>query len=100
MSGGRYEYKQHHIRDIYETIESTLEQQGKHAGLAWHGEPSTYENYRPDVEQAMKEGVKILKKAYIYAHRIDWFLSGDDGSDNFLLRLDEELQILKGQDNE
>jgi hypothetical protein len=83
MSGGRYEYKQHHIRDIYETIESTLEQQGQDAGLDWNGEPYTNEVYRPDVEQAMKEGVEILKKAYIYAHRIDWFLSGDDGEDNF-----------------
>ena len=50
--------------------------------------------YRPDVEQAMKEGVKILKKAYIYAQRIDWFLSGDDGEDNFLRRLKKELEAL------
>lgn len=35
------------------------------------------------------------KKAYIYAQRIDWLLSGDDGEKSFHKRLKEELQQLK-----
>jgi hypothetical protein len=43
----------------------------------------------------MKEGIEALKRAQIYAHRIDWLLSGDDGEESFLRRLEEELNELK-----
>ena len=43
----------------------------------------------------MKEGIEILKKAQIYAHRIDWLLSGDDGEESFLKRLEEDLNELE-----
>lgn len=97
MSGGRYEYKQHAIRDIYECIEHALEVQGQLDSIHWQDGENYHETFRPDVEQAMKEGVEALKKAYIYAHRIDWFLSGDDGEDSFLRRLNEELKTLRGE---
>jgi len=35
--------------------------------------------------------VEILKKAKIYAQRVDYLLSGDDGEESFLRRLKEEL---------
>lgn len=97
MSGGRFDYKQHVIRDIYEAIEFAIEAQGKLEDIDWQGEEYYYEVFKPEVEQAMKEGVEILKKAYIYAHRIDWFLSGDDSEVSFLQRLDDELKQLKGE---
>ena len=40
----------------------------------------------------MKEGIHHLKIAYIYAQRIDWLLSGDDGEETFLERLQKELE--------
>ena len=40
----------------------------------------------------VKEGIDILKRAFIYAQRIDWFLSGDDGEDSFLRQLEEDLK--------
>lgn len=95
MSGGKYDYKQHHIRDIYEEIEFLLEAQGKLQDFDMYENEYYYETFRPDVEEAMKEGVEILKKAYVYAHRIDWYLSGDDGEDNFLRRLKEDLEELR-----
>jgi hypothetical protein len=39
----------------------------------------------------MKEAVKQLRIAAIYAQRVDWFLSGDDGEESFIERLNEEL---------
>jgi hypothetical protein len=36
--------------------------------------------------------------AEIYAQRIDWLLSGDDGEDSFRKRLKEDLERLKQQD--
>ena len=44
-----------------------------------------------------KKGIELLKKAQVYAQRIDWLLSGDDGEDNFHLRLKEDLANLKSK---
>jgi TFIIF-interacting CTD phosphatase-like protein len=41
-----------------------------------------------------KKGYEILRKAEIYAQRMDWYLAGDDGEDSFLERLEDELDIL------
>jgi hypothetical protein len=42
----------------------------------------------------MKEGIEVLKRAQIYAQRIDWLLSGDDGEESFLKRLEKDLNEL------
>ena len=42
----------------------------------------------------MKKGLVALKVAAIYAQRIDWLLSGDDGEESFKRRLKEELDAL------
>ena len=47
--------------------------------------------YSPEVVARLQEGVRALKTAYVYAHRIDWLLSDDDGEESFLERLEEEL---------
>ena len=47
--------------------------------------------YPDEVIEKMKEGIEVLKRAQIYAQRIDWLLSGDDGEESFLRRLEEEL---------
>jgi hypothetical protein len=43
----------------------------------------------------MKEAVKALKIAQEYAQRVDWLLSGDDGEESFLSRLDENLKKIE-----
>lgn len=45
----------------------------------------------------MKRAVYVLRMAYIYAKRVDWMLSGDDGEDDLVIRLQEELQALKAK---
>jgi hypothetical protein len=47
------------------------------------------------VIEKFKEGLEILRKAEIYAQRIDWLISGDDGEESFLERLKEDLGKLK-----
>jgi hypothetical protein len=49
----------------------------------------------PEVVEEFKKGLKILKTAAIYAQRIDWLLSGDDGEDSFKRRLKDELDELE-----
>ena len=56
-----------------------------------------YPEYTEETIQIFKDAVKILRKAAIYANRIDWLLSGDDGEDNLKERLEEELKKLEEQ---
>ena len=42
----------------------------------------------------LEDAIECLKKAYVYAHRVDYFLAGDDGSESFINRLDTELDKL------
>lgn len=55
---------------------------------------------RKETIEEFKQGLSILRKAYIYAQRIDWLLSGDDGEESFHKRLKEELDNLKNKKNE
>ena len=54
--------------------------------------------YTEETIQIFKDAVKILRKAAIYANRIDWLLSGDDGEDNLKERLKEELKELEDEE--
>ena len=102
MSGGEFDYYQHYIMDIAERLEFLLERQGKEVEeedrcnipnyYVDHPEEAHYEYYSPIVQEKVKEGIDILKRAFIYAQRIDWFLSGDDGEDSFLRQLEEDLK--------
>lgn len=56
-----------------------------------HTRPNPY-GYGEETLAEMRKGVEILKKAAIYAQRIDWLLSGDDGEDTFRERLREDLE--------
>ena len=89
MSGGTFDYYQHRIRDIYETIESYIELQGKKD--EWGDEHQTFE---PEVLKQLQDAIECLKKAYVYAHRVDWFLAGDDGEESFIERLKSDLSKL------
>ena len=51
--------------------------------------------YTEETIQIFKDAVKILRKAAIYANRIDWLLSGDDGEESLKERLEEELKKLE-----
>jgi len=75
MSGGHFDYHQYRIREIAESVEDIIQNY----------------KYPPEVLEKIKEGLDALKKAEIYAQRIDWLVSGDDGPETFLERLNEDL---------
>ena len=102
MSGGKFDYDQYKIRMIWEEIQNELDKQGQEKQVA-HWEKEYYEKYpeqrfeevyREDVQQIFKDGIKALKKAEVYAQRIDWYLSGDDGEDSLVSRLKSDLDKL------
>ena len=96
MSGGHFDYNQHRIRDIADSVEDIIRKNGKKKDYkiesSWESE--YYYEYPPEVIEKFKEGLEILKKAAIYAQRIDWLVSGDDGDETFLERLKEDLDNL------
>jgi hypothetical protein len=105
MSGGKFEYKQYHILEIARDIESVLLRQGKPLSRSerWmdedyyrkYPEEQFHTTYSAEVQEKMKEAVTTIKKAYIYAQRVDWFLSGDDDAGDLIIRLDEDLNLLE-----
>lgn len=45
----------------------------------------------------MKEAYLQIRKAYVYAQRLDWMLSGDDGEDDLVSRLDKNLNEVQDE---
>lgn len=94
---------------VIEQDEKTLLVQDVFSGELYEVKYYTYEEYAdgkyyPDYTKEtineFRKGVEILKKARIYAQRIDWLLSCDDGEESFHRRLNEELEQLKHNSDE
>lgn len=107
MSGGHFDYDQYKIGYIADSIERAIEINGRektaeelkdswmpHNWYEEHSEDTFYYKYPDEVIAEFKTAVVILRKAQIYAHRVDWLLSGDDGEESFISRLEEDLRKL------
>lgn len=93
MSGGRFDYLQYRFSEIIDAIEQEIldndaEPKSKHE---WF-EPN---RFKPETLDEFRKGIEYLKKAQIYAQRIDWLLSGDDGEETFHKRLAKDLGLDK-----
>ena len=119
MSGGHFDYYQWQIKDIADSIEDYIyghsidkedinyyiedhwldDEEKEYIKKNKHTIPNRY-NYSKETIEEFKKGLSLLRKAYIYAQRIDWLLSGDDGEESFHERLKEELDNLKSKKNE
>ena len=81
MSGGHFDYDQYKIGYIADSIEYMIEKN----------------DFRTDVLHHMKNAIKVLRTAEIYAQRVDYFVSGDDSADDFLRRLHDDLKELNDE---
>ena len=100
MSGGHFDYNQYRIREIADSIEQTIRNNGKKIEynppfIPGPFDDTHYPTFPPEVIEKFKEGLIILRQAEAYAQRIDWLLSGDDGNESFLRRLEEDLNKLE-----
>lgn len=105
MSGGRFDYKQWHIGNIADQIEQEVIMSGKPIPKSkWdyferqeyeetHKQPMNYA-FPDEVLRRMEEAVYALRKAAIYAQRVDYLLCSDDGEECFEERLKKELAEL------
>ena len=108
MSGGKFSYKQWHIDNIADQIEQEVILSGKPIPKQkWsyyerqefeetHKHPMNYA-YPDSVLRRMEEAVYALRAAAIYAKRVDYLLSGDDGEESFEERLSKELSELNSK---
>ena len=109
MSGGHWDYLQYRFTDVAEDVKKLIEKNGKEkterelAEDSWR-DPEWYEKYPEDkfhykysdeIIEKFKEGLKHIELAHIYMQRLDWLLSGDDGDESFMSRLEDDLKKLE-----
>lgn len=84
-------YKDIFTCEVYEVVSYTYEENEPDE----NGEIPYYPDYSEKTLQEFRRGIELLKKAGVYAQRIDWLICGDDGEDNFHKRLEEDLKGLE-----
>lgn len=89
MSGGTFDYRQYSLREIADSIEEIIKQNDIEDEYGYKTE------FSPETLDKFKEGIALLRKAEVYAQRIDWLCAGDDGEETFHERLEEDLNNLK-----
>jgi len=92
MSGGYFDYEQYKIDRIADQVEHLIETNDDKTLDEW-GETKG-RGYPPEVIAEFRKGLHYLRVAAVYAQRIDWLVSGDDGEDGFLDRLHKILSML------
>jgi len=90
MSGGHFDYDQYKISQIAESIRSIID---KNTMIDDFSSDSSYHFSKKTIDE-FKKAERILKEAYVYAQRIDWLISEDDGEKTFHERLKEDLSKL------
>ena len=88
MSGGAFDYNQYKIDDIVDEIKCIM------------SDKDFLKDFTDETKKEFEKGIEILKKAEIYAQRIDWLVCGDDGEECFHRRLKEDLNQLTGAKND
>lgn len=105
MSGGHFDYDQYRIENIAESIQSEIDKSGRKKTPeeldTWH-DKEYYEKYPDELYfyrysdatiEEFRKAIKYLRIGAIYAQRVDYLLSGDDGEETFHKRLEEDLKL-------
>lgn len=92
MSGGHFNYDQYKCASIADDVRELIASNDDKSKNEWGD--TVGHGYSAETIARFKEGEAILRKAYIYAQRIDWLVSGDDGEDSFHRRLMQELDAI------
>ena len=83
MSGGHFNYAQYKIGDIADSIEQ----------LIFDDSEDSDGRYTDETISEFRTALRLLRRAQIYAQRIDWLVSCDDGEDTFRKRLALDLAV-------
>lgn len=90
MSGGHFNYSEYCLLNIKEEIDKIIKENDSK-------ETDNYgstigRGYDEEVLDVFKTTSYLVKLAFIYIRRLDWLLSGDDGPEDLLTRLEADLQ--------
>ena len=85
MSGGHFNGSQFYLRDIADSIDTVIYQ--------WETSGSP-EGFAETTIAEFRAAVELLRRAEVYAQRIDYLISGDDSEATFHTRLRKELEAL------
>lgn len=94
MSGGHFDYQQYRLHDIAEQIRELIASNDDQTRNQW-GDKRGH-GFRPETIAEFEVAIRYLQLAQIYAQRIDWLVSGDDGEGTFHDRLARDLQAVPG----
>ena len=93
MSGGHFNYDQYRIGQMADEVEHLILTNDSEEVTEWGGRKGWH--FTPETIAEFKTGLRKLREAAIYAQRIDWLVSGDDGEETFHARLKADLAQLK-----
>lgn len=96
MSGGYFNYDQYKIGYIADEVEQLIINNNSDELDEWGYKKHC--SFEENTIEEFKRALHTLRVAQIYAQRIDWLASGDDGEDSFHRRLNEELRELRTGD--
>ena len=99
MSGGHFDYKQYDLQYISDEIEQVIREFERGEKSEW-GDYPKWNFKNPKTIDEFREGIWLLKMARIYAQRIDWLLSADDGEEDFHERLKWDFEQEFGTNKE
>lgn len=89
MSGGLFDYEQYKIIEIADKVEQIIIDNNKKDEFGYSND------FSKETIEEFKKGLKYLRLAQVYAQRIDWLVSCDDGEEGFHRRLKKDLTELK-----
>lgn len=89
MSGGHFDYSQYAIDRIADEVEQLILLNDSEEVDQWGWRKGR--GYSAETIDQFKAGLRVLRRAAIYAQRIDWLVSNDDSEDSFHQRLNTEL---------
>ena len=92
MSGGHFDYKQWEIGNIADEVEQLILDNDSEELNDWGDRKGCH--FTPETIKEFQRGLNLLRQAHVYAQRIDWLVSGDDGEDSFHRRLKNDLEKL------
>ena len=104
MSGGHFHYYQCRITEIADSIQELIDTNGvippQTEKQKLYDEEPFYRDYPPEIIEEFKKTVRLLREAFIRAHRIDYLICGDDGEDTFVESLKEQLSELSSKNSQ
>lgn len=109
MSGGALDYVFGRIETAAEDVEQYIARIERGEEDEYFKPHEYYMKHNPDrkefadgkrlkeaVLSRLRDAAKALRVAAVYAVRVEWLMSADDGWESFIMRTDEELEQLGG----